>query len=199
MLIVSAFLTMSEFGRWWRGHEDHTFSVEKGIGRDLQVNLDMVVSMRCPDIHINVQDASGDRIHAGMVLKSEPTNWLQWVDTEGQHQLGRDVDGKVVSGEGWTTHENNDEGFGEEHVHDIIASAKRSSKWAKTPKIKGIPREGDSCRIFGSLSLNKVQGDFHITARGHGYRETSMPQHLEHTSTYHRAKRTVWLSEGSTY
>ncbi len=38
-----------------------------------------------------------------------------------------------------------------------------------TPKLKGL--DEDSCRIFGSLDLNKVQGDFHITARGHGYME----------------------------
>lgn len=186
ILAISALLTMSELGRWWRGHEDHTFAVEKDVGRDLQINLDMVVAMRCPDVHINVQDASGDRILAATVLKTELTNWLQWVDTKGQRQLGRDVDGRVVSGEGWQM-DDQDEGFGEEHVHDIIASAKRTNKWAKTPKIKGQPRDGDSCRIFGSLLLNKVQGDFHITARGHGYHELTIPGHLEHNCTYSNA------------
>lgn len=181
MLTVSALLIMSEFGRWWRGYEDHTFDVEKTISHDLQINLDMVVAMRCPDIHVNVQDASGDRILAAQVLKTDLTNWAQWVDSKGQHQLGRDVDGSVISGEGFQS-DFHDEGFGEEHVHDIIYTAKRSSKWAKTPKIKGYPRDGDSCRIFGSLLLNKVQGDFHITARGHGYHEAFGTQHLDHSS-----------------
>ncbi|TXC85859.1 hypothetical protein FS847_35425, partial [Streptomyces sp. ISID311] len=40
----------------------------------------------------------------------------------------------------------------------------------------------DSCRVYGSLELNKVQGDFHITARGHGYME--MGAHLEHESKF---------------
>lgn len=181
VLFISALLSISEFTRWWRGHEDHTFLVEKGVGHDLQVNMDIVVAMRCEDIHINVHDASGDRILAAQVLKSENTNWLQWVDSRLQHQLGKDKDGGVVTGEGWQVHDH-DEGFGEEHVHDIIATARRSKKWAKTPKIKGVPKEGNSCRVFGSLILNKVQGDFHITARGHGYREWSdMGKHLDHT------------------
>lgn len=182
MLIISALLVMSELSRWWRGHEEHTFAVEKGVGHDLQINMDIVVAMRCPDLHINVQDASGDRILAGEMLKRDNTNWLQWVDAAGVHKLGRDSKGQLITGAGWQLHDN-DEGFGEEHVHDIISSAERRAKWAKTPKIRGEPRDGNSCRIFGSLAVNKVQGDFHITARGHGYQELGPPGHLEHTCT----------------
>jgi len=176
MLIISSFLIFSELSRWWRGYETHTFAVEKGIGHDLQINLDIVVPMQCPDIHINVQDAAGDRILAGEMLKKEPTNWRQWVDASGMHRLGKDSDGKIDTGEGF-----HDEGFGEEHVHDIIAST-RKQKFAKTPRLKWGPPGGDSCRIFGSLEVNKVQGDFHLTARGHGYQEFGA--HLDHTGMF---------------
>jgi hypothetical protein len=178
MLIVSVMLVMSEFARWWRGTEDHTFAVEKGVGHDLQINMDIVVRMNCPDIHINVQDAAGDRILAAEMLKREATNWHQWVDKDGMHKLGRDAEGRVVTGEGWQSHET-DEGFGQEHIHDIVRSATRRARWAKTPRIRG---GSDSCRIFGSLSVNKVMGDFHITARGHGYMDGGAPTHLDHKS-----------------
>jgi hypothetical protein len=182
MLIISFLLVASEFSRWWRGHEEHTFAVEKGVGHELQINLDIVVAMQCHDIHINVQDAAGDRILAGEMLKREPTSWTQWVTKDGMHKLGRDALGKIVTGEGWQSHDH-DEGFGEEHVHDIVAQANRKQKWAKTPRIRG---EVDSCRIFGSLSVNKVLGDFHITARGHGYQEFGGPPvHLDHEGTSH--------------
>lgn len=173
ILVISFLLTVSEVRSWWRGHETHSFSVEKGIGHTLQINLDVVVAMRCADLHINVQDASGDRILAGELLKEEPTKWSQWVDARGVHQLGRDAQGKVVTGEG------HEEGFGEEHVHDIVAGAGRRAKWGKTPRLWGA---ADSCRIFGSVETNKVQGDFHITARGHGYQEFG--EHLDHKSMY---------------
>jgi hypothetical protein len=181
VMIISFFLGASELRRWWRGNETHIFSVEKGVGHQMQINLDTVVAMRCEDIHINVQDASGDRILAASMLKLEPTNWVQWVDASGVHKLGQDEYGKVVTGEGY------DEGFGEEHVHDIVAGAGKRAKWAKTPKLGGVFRakgasKGDSCRIFGSLEVNKVQGDFHITARGHGYMEPG--QHLDHKGLY---------------
>ncbi|KAE8441572.1 hypothetical protein EG329_004657 [Mollisiaceae sp. DMI_Dod_QoI] len=178
MLIVSFLLIFSEFMRWWQGHETHTFAVEKGVGHDLQINLDITIPMQCPDIHINVQDAAGDRILAADKLKRDPTNWKQWVDATGIHRLGKDSEGRLITGEGFHEHE---EGFGEEHVHDIVAVAGgRRAKFAKTPRLKWGPPGGDSCRIYGSLDVNKVQGDFHITARGHGYQEFAA-SHLDHT------------------
>jgi len=173
MLLVSSLLIFSEFTRWWRGHETHTFAVEKGVGHGLQINLDIVLKMKCDDVHINVQDAAGDRILAGDKLDRKPTNWHQWVDKKGVHSLGKDAQGRLITGEGF-----HDEGFGQDHVHDIInAAGGRQGKFAKTPRLRG---EGDSCRIFGSLDVNKVQGDFHITARGHGYQE--FREHLDHNA-----------------
>jgi len=117
------------------------------------------------------------RVLAADMLRREPTNWHQWIGKDGMHKLGSDAEGRVVTGEGWHNHEA-DEGFGQEHVHDIVRSATRRAKWAKTPRIRG---RSDSCRIFGSLSVNKVMGDFHITARGHGYMDFgSIPTHLNH-------------------
>jgi hypothetical protein len=178
MLIVSFLLAFSELSRWWRGYETHTFTVEKGVGQNLQINLDVVVAMKCADIHVNVQDATGDRILAGNVFKKDPTRWKQWTDNTGIHKLGKDAEGRLITGEGF-----HDEGFGEEHVHDIVNAAKKS-KFAKTPKMGrmfGKTPEAEACRIYGSLGMNKVQGDFHITARGHGYQEIG--EHLDHSGT----------------
>ena len=165
----------SEVATWWQGGETHTFAVEKGVGHDLQINLDVVVKMRCPDVHINVQDAAGDRILAGEKLKRDPTSWSQWVDGQGIHRLGKDDHGRVITGEGY-----HDEGFGQEHVHDIISSAGgKRARFSKTPRLRGRGTP-DSCRVYGSLDVNKVQGDFHITARGHGYVEPGTT-HLDHS------------------
>ncbi|RYP55343.1 hypothetical protein DL768_000098 [Monosporascus sp. mg162] len=172
--VISCILIWSELVRWWQGEESHTFAVEKGIGHSLQINLDIVMRMQCRDLHINVQDAAGDRIFAATRLKEDPTMWSQWVDAKGVHKLGTDEHGRAITNAGWHPHE---EGFGEEHVHDIVAMGRKKARWAKTPRVRGNP---DSCRIYGSLDLNKVQGDFHITARGHGYAESG--EHLDHSA-----------------
>lgn len=171
MLIILCILLSSELKTWWHGYETQSFSIEKGVGHDMQINLDLVVAMSCADVHINVQDAAGDRILAGEKLRRDTTNWAQWVDGKGIHSLGQDEQGNLFTAEDFLEHED---------VHDIIANAGgRKTKFAKTPKIKGFPLEGNSCRIYGSLDVNKVQGDFHITARGHGYHEFGT--HLDHS------------------
>lgn len=186
MMVVSLILVWAELARWWRGTEMHTFAVEKGVGRQMQINLDIVVNMKCADLHVNVQDAAGDRILAASLLRRDQTAWSQWVDAKGMHKLTQNNDGRVVTGEGWTTFPgsggiyHHEEGFGEEHIHDIVAQGKRRAKWSKTPRLSGRPV--DSCRIYGSLDLNKVQGDFHITARGHGYSEIG--EHLPHSCKF---------------
>jgi hypothetical protein len=157
---------------WYTGHETQQFSIEKGVGHQLQINMDIVVAMQCADIHINVQDAAGDRILAAEMLKRDPTKWATWVDAKGVHRLGRDASGRVLTGEG---HEMLDFAGSAEHVHDVVRAAGRRQKWGKTPRLRG---NADSCRVFGSMELNKVQGDFHVTARGHGYLE--LGEHLDH-------------------
>ena len=138
------------------------------------MNLDIVVAMRCHDLRINVQDAAGDRILAGEMLKMEDTNWQQWGAAHREaHRLDE-----------YRNQYHGDEdpyGLGErEDVHVQLGQARGSRKFAKTPRVKGKP---DSCRIFGSLEGNKVQGDYHITARGHGYQELFV-EHLDHTSRF---------------
>ena len=161
LIIISTFLSFSELWRWYGGHETHLFSVEKGVSHELQINLDIVLPMQCGDLNINVQDASGDRILAGEMLKRDATSWGQWT---GSHKL---ESGKMIKEQEEDTHVG--------HVLGEVRSQRR--KFKRTPRL----RRGDiadSCRIFGSLEGNKVQGDFHITARGHGYMEFA--QHLDH-------------------
>jgi len=118
--------------------------------------------MRCHDIHVNVQDAAGDRILAGDMLKKDDTNWRQWGKGKDVHRLGTEEVRYFGLGE-------------EEDVHDYLGAAKRKRRFAKTPSIRGQP---NACRVYGSIEGNKVQGDFHITARGHGYME--LAPHLDH-------------------
>ncbi|CAL8575535.1 hypothetical protein XPA_001454 [Xanthoria parietina] len=167
LVTLSLFLSISEFLRWYRGHETHLFSVEKGVSHQLQINLDIIVPMLCHDLHVNVQDASGDRILAGDLLTKDPTNWSQWADASGAaHRL---ADQRHVKEEEEDTHVG--------HVLGEIGGRKRK-KFKRTPGLGWGSGAGRSCRIFGSLEGNKVQGDFHITARGHGYME--MGEHLDH-------------------
>lgn len=172
LAIASLLLTWTELQRWWAGETTHAFAVEQGVGHDLQINLDVVVAMKCEDLHVNVQDASGDRILAGQALHKDATMWGQWA-TDRKHVLGETKDERLeLAGSGE---------YKKEDVHDYLGAARKSKKFPKTPR---VPRRmsPDSCRIYGSMHGNKVQGDFHITARGHGYMEFG--EHLDHSRKY---------------
>ncbi len=143
------------------------------------MNLDIVVAMQCKDLHVNVQDAAGDRILAGDLLTKHETTWQLWTDKVSKRRR-RDRQAYQL------LHEENAERMQAEeedqHVGHVLGHMREGGKkFPKTPKLrKG--EHPDSCRIFGSLEGNKVQGDFHITARGHGYMEWGYQQHLDHTS-----------------
>jgi len=123
--------------------------------------------MRCNDIHVNVQDAAGDRILAGDTLKKDDTKWQQWAKGRDVHRLGSGEVRYFGLGE-------------EEDVHDYLGAAKKKRRFAMTPPIRGEP---NACRVYGSIEGNKVQGDFHITARGHGYMDFAT--HLDHNRKNH--------------
>lgn len=134
----------------------------------MQINLDVIVAMRCADLHVNMQDAAGDRTLAGDLLRKDPTSWAQWTGKnaeKGVHELNQGI------GQEWE--------MDDLEVHNHL-NKKQKKKFAKTPRIRGAT---DSCRIYGSLDGNKVQGDFHITARGHGYMEFG--EHLDHGCKFH--------------
>jgi endoplasmic reticulum-Golgi intermediate compartment protein 2 len=179
ILLICSVLSISELLSWFRGTENHHFSVEKGVSHELQMNLDLVVAMRCDDLRINVQDAAGDRILAAELLQQEGTSWKLWTDkvnreiASGVHEyqiLNQEDTKRIVAQEE------------DVHVRHVMGEVRRNvrRKFPRGPRL----RRGDtvdSCRIYGSLEGNKVLGDFHITARGHGYQDPG--GHLDHRGT----------------
>lgn len=122
-----------------------------------------------------------DRILAGDLLTKHDTNWQLWIDKFGDKKQKRRGGGayKALHEENRQRTEAEEE---DQHVGHVLGHMREGGrKFAKSPKLRRW-ETADSCRIFGSLEGNKVQGDFHITARGHGYTEFGMQQHLDHTS-----------------
>ena len=136
--------------------------------------------MPCDTLRVNIQDAAGDRVLAGDLLKREETSWQLWMQKRNYETHGGAHEYQTLS------HEDDERISAQEadaHVHHVIGEVRRNSrrKFAKGPRMRW-GETADSCRIYGSLEGNKVQGDFHITARGHGYRE--MAPHLDHSGMF---------------
>ncbi|KAF8251182.1 DUF1692-domain-containing protein, partial [Wilcoxina mikolae CBS 423.85] len=157
--ILCIYLTWMELRQHLDGTETQAFSVEHTAAADhaLQINLDITVAMPCDSLHINVQDAALDHILAGDILTKEGTSF----DDTSAHRL------VPLGGR-------------EDHVYNVLAKAKKSKFGKSGRKTSSWLRKVDrsSCRIYGSMAVNRVMGDFHITAAGHGYGSTG--QHIDH-------------------
>ena len=174
LIILSVLLTLTELREWYTGKESHHFSVERGVGHELQLNLDIIVAMPCADLHVNVQDAAMDRIVAGDLLTRDPTNYALWTNTKKKQTMYQGLHDR--------SKDRKREEEEDQHVAHVLGHMRDnpSRKFAKTPRLsRGM--NANACRIYGSLEGNKVQGDFHITARGHGYMEFGAPHHLDHS------------------
>jgi hypothetical protein len=157
--LLCVYLTWHELLQHLDGNETQAFGVEHTVGHSMQINLDITVAMPCDALHINVQDAALDRVLAGEILKKEKTSF----DDTNAHRI-------VAMGNR------------EDHVYEVLAKAKKS-KWGKSkrrPLAFMRNQDRSSCRIYGSMDVNRVQGDFHITAKGHGYQFVG--EHIEHSS-----------------
>lgn len=128
----------------------------------MQLNIDMVVKMHCNDIRVNVQDASGDHIMAGMLLIKDGTSWALWNDKLNKGSGGV-PEYQTLNAEDTKRLMDQEE---DSHAHHVLSHTRRNSrrKFPKTPRLSS-KYPTDSCRIYGSLESGKVHGDFHITVR----------------------------------
>lgn len=174
--ILSIFLTLSlvylfisEFSWYFGGTEFHHFVVEKEIKEHMNINVDITIAMQCKDVAINVQDVTGDRIMAGDALKKTNVDW----DEGSSHHLD-------------AAHQEADA----YDLQQVIKSArKRGFKKSKERK------NGKACRVYGTLEVHHVAGDFHITAEGVGY-QSYRQTFLEDMNFTHRIDE---LSFGTYY
>lgn len=173
--LLCIYLTWHELLQHLDGTETQSFGVEHTIGHSMQINLDITVAMPCDSLHINVQDAALDRILASGILKKESTSF----DDTSAHRL-------VTIGDR------------RDHVYDVMARAKKSKfgKSKRRPTAWLTREDRSSCRIYGSMDVNRVRGDFHITAKGHGYE--SVGDHIDH-NTFNFSHVVNELSFGELY
>ncbi|CAO1616010.1 unnamed protein product [Parajaminaea phylloscopi] len=164
--VLLAWLTWGELSAYLYGRPSATFGVEHDLGSEMQVNLDLTVAMKCHYLTVDVRDAVGDRLHFSdtEITKDE-------TDFEVGH-AGR-LDSIPMA----------DRAIGDlvdaaRHLH--VPTFSRKSKPKRKAKGYGgkqvafaptehIVKDGNACRIYGSVLLKKVTGNLHISTLGHGY------------------------------
>lgn len=144
-IVCGLLILWIEVGGFLGGYVDHQFTIDEKVRSDLSLNLDMLVAMPCEFIHTNVKDITDDRFLAGELLNFEGTNFF-------------------LPG-GFAINSQNDEHDTPDLDEIMQESLRAEFRVAGARANEGAP----ACHIFGSIPVNQVKGDFHITGKGFGY------------------------------
>lgn len=144
-IICGLLILWVEVGGFLGGYVDHQFAIDDKIKSDLSLNIDMLVAMPCEFLHTNVMDITDDRFLAGELLNFEGTNFFLpqhfEINSKNSDHDTPDLD------------------------HVMQETMRAEFRVAGARVNEGAP----ACHIFGSIPVNQVKGDFHITGKGFGY------------------------------
>ncbi|CAI2162362.1 12237_t:CDS:2 [Funneliformis geosporum] len=147
-IIVSIFLwflIVSEFREYWYLDQKYDFVVDQSINHELQINVDITVNTQCHYLTVDVVDVAGERLHITTELEKIPTKF----EVRSAHLLSDNYSSRL-------------------DFRQMVVEA--ASNFNPIPENDDVHGETQTaCRIVGYLDVNKVTGNLHITALGHGY------------------------------
>ncbi|XP_056631411.1 endoplasmic reticulum-Golgi intermediate compartment protein 2 [Diorhabda sublineata] len=127
------------------------FSPDVELDEQLKINIDITVAMPCHFLGADILDSTNQNTFKFGALDQEDT----WFELAPNQQI----------------HFDNKKHFNsylrEEYhaVKDLLWRSRFSTHFGELPPRNDAPdRPHDACRIYGNLILNKVAGNFHITA-----------------------------------
>ncbi|RGB37391.1 endoplasmic reticulum vesicle transporter-domain-containing protein [Rhizophagus diaphanus] len=141
------FLIVSEFSEYWYLNQKYEFIVDQNINHKLQINVDITVNTPCDYLTVDVIDAAGEGLHMTHELRKISTTF----EVRSAHLLGDD-----------------DDDDSRLNVKQVVMAA-NSNTDSFSPNNDVTENTQTACRIFGKFDVNKVTGNLHITALGHGY------------------------------
>ncbi|OAQ32223.1 DUF1692-domain-containing protein [Linnemannia elongata AG-77] len=145
-LIVSAILcilVMGEIKDYMTLRNDYNFIVDPLVNHKLQINLDITIAMPCDALRIDLRDIADVQLGLSDKVEKIPTHFKVYSSKHAEKIRNAPL-----------------------NVQKMIRAASR--KEALEHASKG-DTDFKACRIAGSFEANKLSGNMHITAVGHGY------------------------------
>ncbi|CAG9855773.1 unnamed protein product [Phyllotreta striolata] len=149
--LIITFLVYSEINYYFDSKFVFKFSPDVELDEQLTINVDITVAMPCHFIGADILDSTNQNAFKFGALEEEDT----WFELDSNQQMYFENKKHLNS-------------YLREEYHavkDLLWKSSFSTHYGDLPKRTFIPdRPHDACRIYGSLTLNKVAGNFHITA-----------------------------------
>lgn len=137
------------------------------IDAKLKVNIDITVAMPCSRVGADILDSTNQNLMGFGTLEEEDT-WWELTPEQRSH-----FDSLMYM----------NSYLREEYhaVHELLWKSNQLTLFSEMPKRNNDPNHTpDACRIYGSLDVNKVAGNFHVTAG----KSLSLPRGHIHISAF---------------
>ncbi|KAF2892556.1 hypothetical protein ILUMI_13616 [Ignelater luminosus] len=127
------------------------FSPDTDFDAKLKINVDITVAMPCANIGADILDSTNQNAFKFGSLEEEDT-WFELAPNQRKHFENKRHFNLYLREEYHA-------------IQEFLWRSSHTSLFAEMPTRNDVPnRPYDACRVHGSLVLNKVAGNFHITA-----------------------------------
>ncbi|XP_044014075.1 endoplasmic reticulum-Golgi intermediate compartment protein 2 [Aphidius gifuensis] len=143
------------------------FEPDTDIEAKLKINIDITVAMTCSQLGADVLDATNQNLLGFEPLTEEDTWWELSSNQRTHFDALKHMNSYLRE---------------EYHaIHEVLWKSSKVAFMSEMPKRNIEPTtKPDACRIYGSMNVNKVAGNFHITAG----KSLSLPRGHVHISAF---------------
>lgn len=149
--ILILILVYTEVNYYMERKLKFAFKPDPDTESKLKINIDLTVAMPCRSIGADILDSTNQNVFSFGVLEEEDTWWELCPNQKMYFEYVQHLNSYLRE---------------EYHsIADVLYKGSQQETIYTMPKRTVKPNKPyDACRIHGSLTLNKVSGNFHITA-----------------------------------
>ena len=187
--LVLLWLFLSELWSYMSLKHSYEFIVDPVVDSKLQVSLDVTVAMPCQYLNIDALDMTGSSLHLRHEFHSIAVPSHSWslnphIYQEYHHKDAMRSGSSSSHGfrsAGGALNDGDSSSNAESNIRNMVKGARflramdSEAAHVVVPRITAADVSGngselrESCRIYGSVNVNKVSSNVHITAVGRGY------------------------------
>ena len=150
IFLALSLLTYYEISSFITSDLHYEYSLDRDFENKVFFNVDIVIPMVCDFLGPDLLDVAGGQIKSSTVLSEQPATFQMSKTQEKWFQSRKKL--RTRTGEDLYS-----------SLNDIFRAQETSLNPFPSMSDEEIPNSGfDSCRIFGSVPVNKVSGNFHI-------------------------------------
>ncbi|XP_062009194.1 uncharacterized protein LOC133725830 isoform X2 [Rosa rugosa] len=156
-LLIMATLFLHELRYYLSSYTVHQMSVDLKRGETLPIHINMTFpSLPCDVLSVDAIDMSGKH-----EVDLDTNIWKLRLNSHG-HIIGTEYLSDLVEKEHSHKHDDGKEHHQENHLHGAFDLAAEEL----IKKVKKALDDGEGCRVYGVLDVQRVAGNFHISVHG---------------------------------